>query len=119
MSFTVIPAAPTLASFNPTSGTVGDAITIAGANLTGATSVKFNGVPALFTVNSANQITATVPTGSSSGLIEITTPGGTTKSNIGFKADTRAIPLFIIHSISGEEIAGLLINDNDEVILQG
>ena len=53
-------AAPTI-TFSPTSGHVGTSVVITGTNLTGATSVKFNGVTATFVVNSATQITATVP----------------------------------------------------------
>lgn len=84
MIFIVTPPGPTITSFTPTSGVAGDAIAITGTNFTDITTVKFNGVPASFMIDSATQITVTVPSGSSSGLIEITTPGGTTKSNIGF-----------------------------------
>jgi hypothetical protein len=42
--------------------------------LLGATRVQFNGVNAAFTVNSVNQITATVPAGATTGPIRITGP---------------------------------------------
>lgn len=53
-------------------------VTITGEGFTGATAVKFNGVDAAsFTVNSNTQITATVPTTATSGLISVTTAAGT------------------------------------------
>jgi hypothetical protein len=75
-SFTVIPA-PTITSFSPTSGNVGKGILIKGRNFSGATTVKFNGTTASFTVSSATQITATVPAGATTGKITVTTPSGT------------------------------------------
>ena len=79
-SFTVIPA-PTITSFTPASGIIGTKVVITGTNLTGATSVTFNGVAAAtVTLASATSITATVPAGATSGLISVTTPGGTVAS---------------------------------------
>jgi uncharacterized repeat protein (TIGR03803 family) len=57
-------------------GKVGDSITILGYGLTGSTSVTFNGAAATFTVVSDTQITATVPSGASTGKVQITTPSG-------------------------------------------
>lgn len=77
--FTFIPA-PAITSFLPVSATAGTTITITGSNLTGATTVLIGSVSALFTVNSATQITATAPSGPS-GSISVTTPGGTATLN--------------------------------------
>jgi subtilisin family serine protease len=82
-SFTVIPA-PTISGFTPTSGTVGATVTLSGTGFTGASKVTFNGVSATFTVNSATQISATVPSGATSGKITVTTPGGTATSAASF-----------------------------------
>jgi hypothetical protein len=60
-SFTVV-LSPTVTGFSPTSGRVGQLVTITGSNFTGATGVKLGGSPATFTVSSATEITATVPT---------------------------------------------------------
>jgi uncharacterized repeat protein (TIGR03803 family) len=65
----------------PTSGKVGKTIRILGTNLTGATSVDFNDTAAAFTVDSKSFITATVPTGASTGSVTVTTPSRTLKSN--------------------------------------
>jgi uncharacterized repeat protein (TIGR03803 family) len=69
----------------PTSGKVGGKVIILGNNLTGATAVSFNGTAATFTVNSSTAITATVPTGATTGKIEVTTPHATLKSNVLFR----------------------------------
>ncbi len=76
--------APTISGFSPASGGAGSSVTITGSNFTGATSVKFNGQSASFTVNSSTQITATVPNCSSSGTISVTTAGGTANSASSF-----------------------------------
>ncbi len=78
------PPAPTIASFNPTSGASGTAVIITGTNFTGATSVKFNGMASSFAVNTAAQITAMVPNGSTTGQVSVTTPGGTATSASSF-----------------------------------
>ncbi|GMV84863.1 MAG: hypothetical protein AMXMBFR80_07210 [Dehalococcoidia bacterium] len=71
--------APVVTSVSPASGPVGTTITIIGTGFTGATSVTVGGVPASFTVNSSTQITATVPTGTPAGVVDVrvTGPGGT------------------------------------------
>jgi uncharacterized repeat protein (TIGR03803 family) len=65
----------------PPAGKVGRGIIILGNSLTGTTSVTFNGTPATFKVISGTLIEARVPAGATSGTIEVTTPGGTLKSN--------------------------------------
>jgi uncharacterized repeat protein (TIGR03803 family) len=69
---------------NPTSGKVGGLITILGNGLKGTTSVSFNGTTATFTVVSNTAIKAKIPTGATTGTIEVTTPGGTLSSNVAF-----------------------------------
>jgi uncharacterized repeat protein (TIGR03803 family) len=69
---------------NPTSGNVGSKVTILGNNLEGATSVTFNGTAATFKASSTH-ITSTVPTGATTGTVEVTTPKRTLKSNVAFQ----------------------------------
>jgi uncharacterized repeat protein (TIGR03803 family) len=68
----------------PSYGIVGKKITIVGLNLMGATSVSFNGVAATFTIASGTQIAATVPAGATTGIVQVTTPGGVLTSNVVF-----------------------------------
>lgn len=70
----------------PNIGKVGRVIAILGNNLTGTSSVTFNGTPATtFTVISPTAIKATVPSGATSGTIEMATPGGILSSNVAFQ----------------------------------
>src|ERR1017187_9383834 len=69
----------------PPYGKVGAAIKILGTNLTGATSVSFNGTAAVFTVVSGSEITTSVPSGASSGKVQVVTPSGTLSSNASFR----------------------------------
>jgi hypothetical protein len=73
--FTVGP--PTITSFTPNRGLAGTSVVITGTNFTGASSVKFNGLAATFTVNSGTQITTTVPVGATTGPISVTNAVGT------------------------------------------
>jgi uncharacterized repeat protein (TIGR03803 family) len=70
---------------NPRSGKVGASVKILGTNLTGATSVTFNGTTATFTVKSKSEITTAVPTGATTGPVQVVTPGGTLSSNVPFR----------------------------------
>jgi uncharacterized repeat protein (TIGR03803 family) len=69
----------------PTSGKVGAKVIILGNNLTGATSVSFNGTTATFTVVSDTEITATAPAAVTTGRVTVTTAGGALKSNVVFR----------------------------------
>lgn len=69
----------------PNVGTVGRVIGILGNNLTGVTSVTFNGTPAAFKVISDTYLKAQVPTGATTGKIQVTTPSGTLSSNVAFQ----------------------------------
>ena len=64
---------------------VGAAVNILGTNLTGATSVTFNGTAAKFTVVSSSEITTTVPAGATTGEVKVVTPSGTLSSNVSFQ----------------------------------
>jgi hypothetical protein len=80
----VVPATPTISGFQPTSGSVGDAVTISGRNLTDATVVSFGGIPAAFSVIDDTSIQASVPVGAVTGSISVTTPAGTATSDQDF-----------------------------------
>jgi uncharacterized repeat protein (TIGR03803 family) len=69
----------------PAYGKAGKVIKILGTDLTGATSVTFNGVPAAFKVISKSLIGATVPVGATTGSVLVTTPSGALSSNVVFR----------------------------------
>ena len=104
-SFTVtaVPA-PTITSFTPTFGPTGTSVTITGTNFSGTvggtnfttTGVTFNNVAATFVVNSATQISATVPSTATTGRIRVTNGGGTATSATDFtvsKTHSRSVTL--------------------------
>ena len=85
---TVFRLATGLAPFvktRPTSGKVAATVNVLGTNLTGATSVMFNGTTATFTVVSNSQIKSTVPAGATTGNVTVMTPGGLLTSNQKFR----------------------------------
>ncbi|MDO7877793.1 Ig-like domain-containing protein, partial [Hymenobacter sp. ASUV-10] len=77
-------AQPGISSFSPTSGAAGSNVVITGSGFTGATSVRFGELSAVFTVNSASQITAVVPRAASTQLINVTTSAGYSFSSAKF-----------------------------------
>jgi hypothetical protein len=97
---------PTVTGFSPGSGPVGQAVTIDGTKLVGATLVEFGGVDqSSFTWSPAGtQITTTVPAGAVDGQIRVTTAGGTATSSASFdvtSATTTAPTIASFVPISG------------------
>ncbi|HLX78719.1 MAG TPA: IPT/TIG domain-containing protein [Acidimicrobiales bacterium] len=74
-------SAPKIASFTPTSAKPGATITIAGLNLTGASSVMVGSMKATFKVVSAKKLTVKIPTKAKTGTLTVVTKGGTAKSS--------------------------------------
>jgi len=70
------PPPPTITGFNPTSGSVGTPVVITGSGLNGATAVAFNGTATTFSVTDDSHISTTVPSGATTGPINVTAPGG-------------------------------------------
>ena len=68
----------------PTSGKVGAHVTILGNNLKGITSVTFNGKAAAFTASNS-EVKTTVPSGATTGFVQVTTPTKRLKSNVVFR----------------------------------
>jgi len=72
-----------ITGFTPTSGTVGNTVTIYGtgfSNTASQNSVSFSGIAATVTSATATSLVTLVPTGASSGPITVTTPTGTATS---------------------------------------
>jgi len=67
-------------------GKVGTKAQILGQGFTGATSVTFNGIPAIsFNVARDTYMTAVVPAGATTGPVVVATPTGTLTSNVSFR----------------------------------
>lgn len=77
-------ASPVITSFSPSSGRGGTNVIITGQNFLGTTFVKFNSLAATFTVDSNTQITATLPPNATTGLLNISAPGGQSFSSSNF-----------------------------------
>ena len=71
--------APSFISAQPSAARAGSTIALLGA-MDGATEVTFNGLPAAFAGTRRMYRTAVVPNGAATGLIAVTTPGGTSTS---------------------------------------
>ncbi|MFF4278918.1 IPT/TIG domain-containing protein [Streptomyces kronopolitis] len=102
---------PAIASVLPAQGPAagGNAVTITGTNLTGVTSVTFNGTPATsFTVNSDSQITAIAPAGTGSGPVQLVGPGGASNT----VAYSYAPALFTLSPNSGPNTGGNVVTIN-------
>ncbi len=78
---------PQITSFTPASGPAGTLVTITGVSLTQTWEVTIRGVHASFTVVDDGTVTATVPTGATTGRIRIAGPGGAATSTTNFTVD--------------------------------
>jgi poly(3-hydroxybutyrate) depolymerase len=72
--------APTITSFTPSTGGSGTVVTVTGENMNDIEGVAFNGVAAIFTWYGPKTLTATVPSGATTGPITVSNPYGTTVS---------------------------------------
>ena len=85
--------APTITGFTPTSGPVGTTVTVTGTNLGAVSAVTVNGTAGTITgLPTATSFTFTVGSGSSTGVIGVTTPGGTVSSSGSFTVGTNTAP---------------------------
>ena len=79
---TLAEATPVITNFSPMSGVEGDTVTVFGSGLSGVMAIKVAGIPTSnIAVSSDNEINFIINTDNTSGLIEVTTPGGTALSN--------------------------------------
>jgi hypothetical protein len=105
---------PAITGFAPGSGAAGTQVTITGLNLSGATSVRFNGVSAAFNESSGSLI-ATVPAGGTVGPISVTTPVGGAGSLTDFGSGPPPTPPAIssFSPVSGAVGATVTINGSN------
>jgi gliding motility-associated-like protein len=69
--------APTFSSFSPSSGAVGNLVTITGTNLNNSTSLSIGGVAAIIISNTGTSLVGMVMPGATTGNVSVTTNGGT------------------------------------------
>jgi len=110
-SFTVASTVPQIVGFVPAYGPPGTSVRIGGDNLSTATAVRFNGVPATgFSVVSDTQINVVVPVGATSGKVSVVTGLGTAISRTDFLVGNNA-NLSVVgqanpaEPLTGEEVA--------------
>jgi IPT/TIG domain len=82
------PPPPQITSLLPLTGQVNFQVFISGFMLSNATSVKFNGTPAVIQANSSNSITVLVPEGATDGKIAVVVDGKTLTSPQSFDVTT-------------------------------
>ena len=78
--------APVLAALTPDQGRPGDAVRLTGHHFAGATRVTFGNLPVTFARVAATELRVVLPEGVSTGLVRVTTPGGTTEPGLLFTA---------------------------------
>ena len=98
---------PVVSSFTPTSGVGGSLVILTGSNFVGVSSVKFNGVDAVFIVDSAGQITATAPALATTGTISVTNTYGTGTSTGSFTPVQSPVLISQIYGAGGNSGAAL------------
>jgi hypothetical protein len=81
---TAFSVAPLITGLLPAQGAPGSIVLVQGLNFVSGTTVKFNGVSATTTFNSATLLTATVPTGATTGPLSATNANGTGTSATDF-----------------------------------
>ncbi len=113
--FTVVATKPTVSSFSPGSGNVGDSVTITGSRFVGPMTVKFGSKTATFVhVASPTSLTAKVPAGAS-GTVTISVAnlaGAATKSGFQVVDVSSASPLSGARDVTKVTITGTNMNAN-------
>jgi type IX secretion system substrate protein/fibronectin type III domain protein len=82
--FQLASAQPIISSFTPASGPVGTLVTIDGTDLSNPTSFTIGGVAAIVISNDGSTLVGMVMPGTTTGIISVTTGGGTTNSSESF-----------------------------------
>jgi hypothetical protein len=121
VTFTVTVPAPSITTITPTSGLVGSAVTVAGANFgatQGTSTVKFNGTTATPTAWSATSITVPVPTGATTGNVVVTV-GAAASNGVLFTVTVPAPAISTINPASGAIGAAVTINGANFGAAQG
>lgn len=88
-NFSITESVPVITSIGPAKGPVGMGVCIQGKNFINVAAIKFNGVTATQTYLASNELLyAAVPTGATSGKVEVITQGGSASSTTNFNVGT-------------------------------
>jgi hypothetical protein len=77
---TLFAAVPAITTFSPAQGPVGTLVTVTGTNLGSSTAFSIGGVTAVVVTNTGTTLVGFVMPGATTGIISITTPGGSASS---------------------------------------
>lgn len=103
---------PAVTSVTPGDGPVGTTVLIKGLALAGTSTVTLNGTAIPFQVHSNREITVTLPSGATSGPLEVTTSGGT--AGLPFTLDQAGSLLWVKnYAPSGNETAKAIVMSPD------
>ncbi len=91
-SYTSAAVPPAINSFTPDSGSVGTLVTITGTNLDSITAFSIGGATAIIISDSGNSVIAMVMPGAVTGVVSITTAGGTVTSLNNFNITATPYP---------------------------
>jgi hypothetical protein len=83
---------PSISSFSPQIGSVGTPIRITGNRLNEVTAASVGGVPALLLSSSSTELVVMAMPGSTTGLLNLTTPGGNASSTTNFTVEASRTP---------------------------
>jgi len=98
--------APAITNLSPTSGPVGTAVTITGANFGSTGTVTFNGTTATTTTWTATSIVTSVPSGATTGNVVVKV-GGVASNGLAFTVTTSGAPT--INYGSGFTAGGMIL----------
>jgi hypothetical protein len=109
-------APPTITSFTPSSGAVGSSVSIVGTNFDGIITVTFNGTVGTVTAQSSTSLSVKVPSGASSGKINVANALGNVDSATDFTVSVSAgsAPVYLPDNM-WMGIAGSTGFENDRV----
>ena len=89
---TLLFAQPTISSFTPTTGKVGTLVTITGTNLSSPTAFTIGGITSVVVSNTGTTLVGMVMPGASTGVISISTSGGSTSTSTNFTLTSTLYP---------------------------
>lgn len=110
---TIVPS-PTIISFTPIRGPIGNVVTITGTNfspMSANNTVTFNGTTTSVSASTATSITTTVPIGATTGKITVTVGGNTATSINDFVITTPGGAVTITTETLGASVGGTINKD--------